>query len=222
QILRADIGRHDDDRVAEVNLASLRVGEPTVVKHLQQRVENVGVRLLDLIEKHYRVGLAPYRLGELAALVGSDVTPRWTDQIAHGLTFPVFAHIEAHHVVLAVEQGGRQRLRQFGLADTGGPEKDERADWPARVPDSRSGPDHRIGDELHRLILADHPFVQDFVQPQELLAFALLQAGHRYPGPGGHDFGDLLGCDDFTQQRPLPLLSLELVFGRLQLTFEVP
>ena len=64
------------DGVAEVDRAALGVGQAAVVEDLQQRVEDVGVRLLDLVEQHDRVGLAPHRLGELAALLVADVAGR--------------------------------------------------------------------------------------------------------------------------------------------------
>jgi hypothetical protein len=38
------------------------------------------VRLLDLVEQHHRVGPAPHRLGQLAALVVADVARRRADQ----------------------------------------------------------------------------------------------------------------------------------------------
>ena len=103
-------------------------------------------------------------------------------------------------VVLAVEQRGGQRLRELGLTDPGGSEEDERADRAARIPDSGAGPDHRVGDQLDRLVLADHPLVQDFVEPQQLFPLALLQPRDRYAGPCGHDFGDLVLGDDLAQQ----------------------
>ena len=61
---RAEVARHDDDRVREVDRAALAVGEPAVVHQLQQHVEHVGVRLLDLVEQHDRVraGAAPPRV----------------------------------------------------------------------------------------------------------------------------------------------------------------
>ena len=56
--LAADVGGHDDDRVGEVDRPALAVGEPAVVEHLQQHVEDVGVGLLDLVEQD-----APSRAG---------------------------------------------------------------------------------------------------------------------------------------------------------------
>ena len=34
--------------------AALRIGQAAVVEHLQQQVEDVGMRLLDLVEQHDR------------------------------------------------------------------------------------------------------------------------------------------------------------------------
>ena len=68
-----EVARHDEHDVREVDGAALAVGEAAVVEHLQQHVEHVGVRLLDLVEEHDRVGPAAHRLGELAALLVADV-----------------------------------------------------------------------------------------------------------------------------------------------------
>src|SRR5262249_10847197 len=51
--LSAQIGSHDDDRVLEVDSAALAVGEPSVVENLQQDIENVVMRLLNLIKKNH-------------------------------------------------------------------------------------------------------------------------------------------------------------------------
>ena len=59
QIFRAQIRRHHDERVAEVDGAALAVGEPPVVEHLEQHVEDVGMCLLDLVEQHDLIGSAP-------------------------------------------------------------------------------------------------------------------------------------------------------------------
>ena len=56
--------------------------EAAVVEHLQQHVEHVGVRLLDLVEQDHAVGLAAHRLGQVAALLVADVARRRADQAA--------------------------------------------------------------------------------------------------------------------------------------------
>ena len=52
-----DVARHDDDGVAEVDLAPLAVGEAALLEDLEQDVEEVGVGLLDLVEEHDEIGL---------------------------------------------------------------------------------------------------------------------------------------------------------------------
>ena len=71
--LRAEVRGHDDDGIAKIDRAALAVGQPAVIEHLQQHVEHVLVRLLDLIEQHHRIGPAPDRLGQVAALFVADI-----------------------------------------------------------------------------------------------------------------------------------------------------
>ena len=58
-----EVRRHDHDGVREVDRAALAVGEAAVVHELQQDVEHVGVRLLDLVEQDRprTAGAAPLR-----------------------------------------------------------------------------------------------------------------------------------------------------------------
>lgn len=37
--LSAEVGRHDDERVAEVDALAVRVGQPTLVHHLRNEME---------------------------------------------------------------------------------------------------------------------------------------------------------------------------------------
>ena len=53
---RAEVRRHDDQRVAEIDRAALTVGQTAVVEHLQQHVENIRMRLFDLVEQDHRYG----------------------------------------------------------------------------------------------------------------------------------------------------------------------
>ena len=49
--LTAEIGGHDDDRVAKIDGAAVAIGQPPIVQHLQQDVEHIRVGLLDFIEQ---------------------------------------------------------------------------------------------------------------------------------------------------------------------------
>src|SRR5205814_6901798 len=59
---------------------ALTIGQAAVVKHLQQHVEHIKMRLFDLVEQHDLIGPAPHRLGERAALVIADIARRRADQ----------------------------------------------------------------------------------------------------------------------------------------------
>jgi hypothetical protein len=54
---RADVRGHDDHRVPKVDRTPLGVGQAPLIEDLQERVEHVRVRLLDLVEENDRVGL---------------------------------------------------------------------------------------------------------------------------------------------------------------------
>src|SRR5215472_15257223 len=49
-VLAPDVRGHDQHGVLEVDGSALAIGEPPVVQDLEQRVEHVGMRLLDLVE----------------------------------------------------------------------------------------------------------------------------------------------------------------------------
>ena len=133
QRLGADVGGHDDDRVAEVDLAALGVGQVAVLQDLQQDVEDLRVRLLDLVEQDHGVGLAADRLGQLAALFVADVAGRRADQRRHVVPLHELGHVDLDQRVLGAEHELGQRLGQLGLADAGGAEEDERADRPLGI-----------------------------------------------------------------------------------------
>jgi hypothetical protein len=131
------IRRHHDDHAAEVGLASVVVGQRAVVHDLQQHVEDVGVRLLDLVEQQHRVRLLRDRLGQQPALVEADVARRRADQPADRVALHVLAHVEADQ--LDAEDVG-QLLRDFGLADAGRAAEQERADRLVGADPGRTAP----------------------------------------------------------------------------------
>ena len=141
--------------VLEVHHATLAVGEASVIEHLQQDVEHVGMGLLHLIEQHHAVGVAAHGLGQLAALVVAHVSRRRSDQALHGELLHVLGHVDAHHGLLGIEQVLGQRLGQLGLAHAGGAEEQERADGTVRVGKSRAVAADGTGHRSHGLVLAD-------------------------------------------------------------------
>ena len=53
--VRSQVRSHDEHGVFEVDGAAFRVGQAAVIHHLQKHVEDVGVRLFDLVEEDDRV-----------------------------------------------------------------------------------------------------------------------------------------------------------------------
>ena len=141
---RADVRGHDHDRVPEVDVAALGVGQLPLLQDLQEDVEHVRMRLLDLVEQDHRVRLAAHGLGELAALVVADVARRRADEPGHGVLLHVLRHVDLDHRVLVAEQELGERARELGLADAGRAEEDERAGRPLRVLDAGAGAADRL------------------------------------------------------------------------------
>ena len=129
----AQVGGHDDDGVLEVHRPALGVGQPSVLQDLEQGVEDVRVSLLDLVEQDHGERLAAHLLGQLAALLLSDVPGRRTEQPGHRVLVHVLAHVQLDQRVLIAEQEVRERPGQLRLADPGRAGEEERAPGPLRV-----------------------------------------------------------------------------------------
>ena len=67
----------------------------------------------------------------------------------------IFGHVDADERLLVVEHKVRERSGELGLADAGGAEEHERADGAVGVGDARARALDRVGDLLHRFVLAD-------------------------------------------------------------------
>lgn len=130
---RSDIRGHDEDCVAEIDRASRSVGQAPLVEELQQRVEDLRVRLLDLVEQHDGVGLAAYRFGELPALAVADISGGRSDQPGDVVFLGVFRHVDADQPAVFVEEPFRDLLGQQGLAHARRPDEEEDADRPVLV-----------------------------------------------------------------------------------------
>ena len=192
----ADVRGHDDDGVLEVDPVAEAVGQVAVLEHLQQDVEQIRMRLLDLVEQDDRVRVALHLLGELPALLVADVSGRRADQLRHRVLLHVLRHVEADQRVVAAEQEVGDRARQLGLADAGRSEEDEAADRTVR----RLQPGARAPDGARqrrdRRVLRDDALVQRVLHVQELVAFVLVDRGQRHAGPLRDDLVDLALADD--------------------------
>ncbi len=170
----------------------LAVGQVPVLEDLQQHVEDLGVRLLDLVEQHHGVGLAAHGLGQLAALLEADVAWRRADQAAHVVALHELAHVDLDERILAAEHELGERLGQLRLAHAGGAEEDERADGALGVLEAGAGAANGLGDGVDGLVLADDTLVQRVLHLQQPLGLLLGDARDRDAGPQRHDLGDVL------------------------------
>ena len=217
----ADVAGHDDDGIAEVDGAALAVREAPVVEHLEERVEDVGVRLLDLVEQDHGVRPAADGLGELAALVVANVARGRADQAGHGVLLHVLGHVEAHHRVLVVEEELGKGSRELGLADAGRAHEEERPDRPAGVAEAGAGAAHGVRHQEQRLVLADHALAQAVLDVEELLHLALEEARDGDARPLGHHLGHVLGVHLLLQHLLLRLELAELLVLGHELLLEV-
>ena len=205
-----EIRGHDDQRVAEIDGAALAVGQAAVVEHLQQHVEDIGMRLLDLVEQHHLIGPPPHRFGERAALVIADIARRRADQPRHRMLLHVFGHVEADHRGLVVEQIFGQRLGQLGLADAGRAQEHERAHRAVRVLQAGARAAHRGCHRMHGFGLADHALAEAVLHPQELVLLALQHLVDGHAGPARHHLRDVIGGDGLLHHLAGVFLGLDL------------
>ena len=149
----------------------------------KQHVEDVGVGFLDFVEEYDAVGAAAHRFGQLAAFVVADISGRRADKTRDRVLLLILRHVDANHRALVVEQVLGQRPRQFGFADAGRSQEDERcrsADWGLQA---RPRAEDRFGNRVDGFVLSDDALVQFVFEMQQLCAFAFEELRNRNAGP---------------------------------------
>ena len=208
-VLASDVRGHDDDRVPEVDRASLAVRQATVVEDLEEHVEHLRVGLLDLVEEDDRVGPAPHGLGELPPFLEAHVPRRRPDQAGYGVLLHVLRHVDADHGPLVVEEELGQGPGRLGLSHTGRPEEDERAHGTIRILKPGPGPAHGVRHRRHRLGLAHDALAEEILQVRQPVTLGLQQPAHGDPRPLSHHPGDVVGVDLLLEERPARLELLQ-------------
>mmetsp|Transcript_14162 Transcript_14162/g.60606 ORF Transcript_14162/g.60606 Transcript_14162/m.60606 type:complete len:415 (+) Transcript_14162:38-1282(+) len=159
-LVRAEVAGHDDQAVAEGNRAALRVRAVPLVQNLQEHVEDVDVRLFNLVKEHDGVRLLAHGVREHAALVVADVSGGGADQPRHGVLLHVLGHVQADQRGVRVEQVVGQRLGELRLTHAGGAEEHEGRHRAVGVGEVRARALHRLRDGRHGGLLPDHARVQ--------------------------------------------------------------
>ncbi len=137
--------------------APVVVGQLAVVHHLQQDVEHIRVRLLDLVEQQHAMRMLVDPVGQQPALVEADIARRRADQARDGVLFHVFRHVEAQQ--LDAEAVG-QLLGDLGLADAGGAGEEVVADRLFGLAQTGAGQLDRRGQCVDRLVLTEDDALQ--------------------------------------------------------------
>ena len=117
EVLRADVRRQHDQRVLEVDRAALAVRQAAIVQNLQQHVEDVRMRLLDLIEQDDLIRPPANGFRQRATFLVANVARRRADQTSDRVLLHVFRHVDAHQRRVVVEEIAGESLRQLRLAD---------------------------------------------------------------------------------------------------------
>src|SRR5580704_17479971 len=100
----SEVRGHDQHRVLEVHGSAFRIRQAAIVQNLQQDVEDIRVRLLDLVKTNYRVGPPAYRLGELATFVVADISGWCADEPRDRMLLHVLRHVDPNHRLFVIEE----------------------------------------------------------------------------------------------------------------------
>ena len=155
-----DIAGQQDQRVLEVDPPALAVVHHALVEDLEEDLVHVGMRLLDLVQQHDAVGLAPHRLGQPAALAVADIARRRALQRRDRVRLLELRHVDRDQVLLAAVERVGQRQRGLRLADAARAAQQEHADRLGRVLEPGARGLDAAGDHLERVVLADDPPLQ--------------------------------------------------------------
>src|SRR5690606_22198405 len=89
------VRRHDQDHIAEIDRFTVVIRQLAVVHDLQQDVEQIRMRLLDLVKEKHAVRMLVDTIRKQAALVEADVAWWRADQARYRMFLHVFGHVEA-------------------------------------------------------------------------------------------------------------------------------
>ncbi len=183
--LGPEVGRQHHHRVGEVHGAAAPIREPSLLEHLEKHHEDVGVGLVHLVQEHHRARSAAHRLGELTAVLVTDVAGRRSDEPRGGVGLGELAHVQAHQRLAAPEEDVGQRAGHFRLADPGGPEEEEASHGTAAGEAGVVAADD-LGHPVHHLGVPNHPGAELFLEAHEPRRVPHQEPFDGQPGNAGH------------------------------------
>src|SRR5579859_2981027 len=127
------------------------------------------MRLLHLVQQDHAIRTAAYLLGQLTTFVIAHVTGRTTKEARDRMRLHVLRHVEANQVLLAAKEFSRQRLRQFGLTNTGRAEEEERTNRAFGIFQSGASAANSSRHRANRLVLPNDTLAQVIFQANQVL-----------------------------------------------------
>ena len=143
-----------------------------MIHHLQQHIEDVGMRFLDFVEQQYAMRLLGHRLGQQPSLIEADISGGRAYQPAHRVAFHVLAHVETNQVD---SHDVGELLGRLRLPHACGTAEQKRANRFVALAQTRSGHLHRRGQNIERLILTENDILEIALQGPQL---ATIVIGH--------------------------------------------
>ena len=146
--------------VLKVHHPTLPVRQPAIIENLQHHVEDVRMRLLDLIEQNHRIRPPPNRLGQLPP--SSEPTYPGGAPISRAtLCFSWYSLRSMRIIACSSSNSDSASARANSVLPTPvGPRKMKLTNRPLRILQPAPRPQHRLSHRRHRLILTHHPFMQ--------------------------------------------------------------
>ena len=86
-----------EKRLSQIDRSALPVRQASVVQHLQQGVENVGMRLFDLVEQDDLIRPSAHAFGKGTTFLVPDIAGRRSDQACDGVLLHVLLHVDPDH-----------------------------------------------------------------------------------------------------------------------------
>ena len=163
-----------------------------MIHDLQEHVEQIRMRLLDLVEQQHAMRMLIDAVGEEPALVEADIAGRRADQPRYGVALHIFRHVETDQ--LDAERRGKL-LRHLGLADAGRAGEQIAADRLFRLAQAGARELDRGGQRFDRLVLAVDHALERLLQVSQHLGVVLRHRFRRNAGHGGDRRFDLLEPD---------------------------
>jgi hypothetical protein len=151
---RSEVRGQNDDALPEVRGPTSVVGEAAVIEELEEDVPDLSVRLLELVEQHDGERIASHGGDERSSFA---LLHRVGEQAIEAVGCLKLAHVESNQPIGGTEEEFGERLRELGLAGSGGADEQEDAERARRI--SQAGFDQRnsIDDRVDCFRLADDP-----------------------------------------------------------------